>query len=154
VFYRLSLRTLWTKVVCRISGTHSVGSLTSWIYVVTPCSPLKVNRYFGETCRFNLQGQGISQTTNQHEVVASRACFTIIYCLAYLFTLKIEAACSSETSVDFQRTISEDRTLQMNTGHSFPPHLSHKMLRHMKLQYMFVVSWNSSIETILQYLPL
>jgi hypothetical protein len=37
-------------------------------------------------------------------------------CLAYYLTLKMEATCSSETSVDFQLTtqlyIPEDRTLQ------------------------------------------
>jgi hypothetical protein len=42
-------------------------------------------------------------------------CFTLVSCLAYSSTLTMEAICSSETSVDFQRTarryISKDRTL-------------------------------------------
>jgi hypothetical protein len=41
--------------------------------------------------------------------------FTLVFCLAYSSTLKMEATCSSETSVDFQRTtrryIPEDKTL-------------------------------------------
>jgi hypothetical protein len=42
-------------------------------------------------------------------------CFMLISCLAYPSTLKMEVTCSTETSVDFQRTtwryIPEDRTL-------------------------------------------
>jgi hypothetical protein len=42
--------------------------------------------------------------------------FTLVSCLAYPSTLKIEAILSSEKSVDFQQTtrryISEDRTLR------------------------------------------
>jgi hypothetical protein len=50
---------------------------------ITPCSPLIVNRRFGGTCR------RISQARNQ--------------CEAGTKQLKMDA-CSSETSVDFQRT--------------------------------------------------
>jgi hypothetical protein len=43
-------------------------------------------------------------------------CLTLVSFLAYFSTLKMEAICSSETAVDFQRTlrcyIAEDRTLQ------------------------------------------
>jgi hypothetical protein len=43
------------------------------------------------------------------------ACFTLVSCLGYYSTMKMEATCSSETSVDFQPTtrryIPEDRTL-------------------------------------------
>jgi hypothetical protein len=50
-------------------------------------------------------------------VVASRA---LVSCLAYTSTLKMEAICSSETSVDFQRAtrryIPEDRTLPGHTS--------------------------------------
>jgi hypothetical protein len=31
-------------------------------------------------------------------------CFMLVYCVAYSSTLKMEATCSSETSVDYQRT--------------------------------------------------
>jgi hypothetical protein len=34
---------------------------------ITPCSPLKVNRQFGGTCRLHLQGRRISRARKQHE---------------------------------------------------------------------------------------
>jgi hypothetical protein len=34
---------------------------------ITPCSPLKVNRRFGETYRLHLQGRRVSQKRNQSE---------------------------------------------------------------------------------------
>jgi hypothetical protein len=44
-------------------------------------------------------------------------CFTLVSCFTYFLTLKMEATCSSETSVVFQWTtqhyILEDRTLQL-----------------------------------------
>jgi hypothetical protein len=40
-------------------------SYTLWD--ITPRNPLKVNRRFGETYRFCLQGPRISQARNQHE---------------------------------------------------------------------------------------
>jgi hypothetical protein len=79
---------------------------------ITPCSPLKVNRRFGGTYCLHLQGRRISR--------ARRLClspaYTLVSCAAYSTTLKMDAICSSETSVDFQRTtrcyIPEDSTLQ------------------------------------------
>jgi hypothetical protein len=54
----------------------------------------------------------MSQARNQRALFA--ACFTLVSCLAYTSTLKMEETCSSETSVDFQQTtlsnIPEDRT--------------------------------------------
>jgi hypothetical protein len=48
-------------------------------------------------------------------VSLTATCFTLGPCLAYYSILKTEQTCSSETSVDFQRTtlcyIQEDRTL-------------------------------------------
>jgi hypothetical protein len=67
------------------------------------CSPLKLNWHFGETCRLHLQGRRISQARNQRESGSKQRS-----------TLKMEATCSSEMSVDFQRTtrrfIPEDQT--------------------------------------------
>jgi hypothetical protein len=40
-------------------------------YTVIPCSPLKLNRHLGGTCRLHLQDRRISQARNQQ--VASRA---------------------------------------------------------------------------------
>jgi hypothetical protein len=64
-----------------------------------PCSPLKANRRFGGTYRLRLQDRRINKQDS-----------------AYSSTLKMEAICSSETSVGFQRTtqryIPEDSTLE------------------------------------------
>jgi hypothetical protein len=38
---------------------------------ITPCSPLKVNRYFKWTCRAHLQGRRINQERNQHEAISN-----------------------------------------------------------------------------------
>jgi hypothetical protein len=69
------------------------------LWDVTSCSPLRVNQHFGGTYCHQLQGRKIR------------------WFLAQLIfsTLKMEAKCSSETSVDTQRTtrryIPEDGTL-------------------------------------------
>jgi hypothetical protein len=73
------------------------------LWDITPFSPLKVNRRIGGTYRSCLPPG-----------------FTLISCLAYSSALKMEATCSSETSVDFQRAkrcyIPEDRTLRIKTS--------------------------------------
>jgi hypothetical protein len=57
------------------------------------CSPSKDNRRFGEPRRFHFQCQNeAKQETSMKKV--SR--------LFHYFTLKMEAACSSETSANFQ----------------------------------------------------
>jgi hypothetical protein len=77
---------------------------------ITPSSMLKVRWRFGGTCRLPLQDRRISQARNQRESrwqVARRcltSAFTLVSCLAYSSTQKIEATCSSETSTEFQRT--------------------------------------------------
>jgi hypothetical protein len=72
--------------------------MSSILWDITPCSPLKANRPFGGTYRIHLQGRRISRVRNQRE---SRS---LVSCSAYSSTLKIDAICSSETLVDFQRT--------------------------------------------------
>jgi hypothetical protein len=71
---------------------------------ITPCSLLKVNRCFGGPYRLYLQGRSLPPA------------FILVSCSTYTSTLKIEAICSNETSVEFQRTtrryIPEDSTLQ------------------------------------------
>jgi hypothetical protein len=56
----------------------------------------------------------MSQAKNQYEV-GSKECFMLVSCLPYSLTSKMEAAFSSETSVDFQqitwRYTPDDRTL-------------------------------------------
>jgi hypothetical protein len=80
---------------------------------ITPRSPLRVNRRFGGTYCLHLQGR-------RNKLSKKSACllpaFTLVSCSAYFFILKMEAICSSETSVDTQRTtlryIPKDGTLQ------------------------------------------
>jgi hypothetical protein len=64
------------------------------LWDITLCSPLKVNRSFGETCLLHFQCRRISQ-----------ACFTLVSHLAYSWTMKMEATYSSETSAIFQWSI-------------------------------------------------
>jgi hypothetical protein len=85
--------------------------LKSYIFWdITLRSPLKVDWRFEWTHRLYLQGRRINQARNQREA-GSKQRFT----LAYSSTLKIEAICSFETFVHFQRTtrsyIPEDRNV-------------------------------------------
>jgi hypothetical protein len=90
-------------IISRIWGSHEGGTL--------PCSPLKLNWHFGETCRHSLLGRRISQAREPEW--SSVTSFTLVPCLAYFSILKMMATYSFETSVDFQRTIrqyiAEDR---------------------------------------------
>jgi hypothetical protein len=79
------------------------------------CNPLKANRYFGGTHRRHLQGRR-SRARNQLCTLLFPACFHAGFLFGYSSTLKMGVICSSETSVDFQRTtrryILYDRTLR------------------------------------------
>jgi hypothetical protein len=60
----------------------------------------------------------------------ARSCFMLVCCLAYSLTLKIEATCSTKTSVDFQRATLHynllDRTLHNHCCESLKSYiLSH-----------------------------
>lgn len=68
-----------TLIIIRIFGRV----LSPWD--ITPCNPLTT-----------------TQSRRSMSVVLA-TWFTLISCLAYSFTLKIEATCASEMSVDFQR---------------------------------------------------
>jgi hypothetical protein len=78
---------------------------STFFWDITLCSPLKVNLCFGGTCYLHFQDWRMSQAP----------AFMLVSCLAYYSTLKLEAICSSRTSVDFQwptqRYIPEDNTL-------------------------------------------
>jgi hypothetical protein len=52
---------------------------SSIFWDITPCSPLKVNRSFGETCRLHLQGGRISQANNQREAGSNADWFSTDY---------------------------------------------------------------------------
>jgi hypothetical protein len=78
---------------------HTAVAMNSLIFWdIKSCSPFNVNWRFGETYRLYFQGRKISQARNIFN------CFTLDSSLAYSSDLKMEATCSSETSVDFQRT--------------------------------------------------
>jgi hypothetical protein len=62
--------------------------ISSVVWNITPCIPLKVNRRFGGTCRLQLEGRKISQAWKQ---VTSRAAFTLVSCILYSSTLKMKA---------------------------------------------------------------
>jgi hypothetical protein len=83
---------------------------------ITPCSLLSVKWRFGGIYRLHLQGRKhINSAKNQGESRCLPPVFTLVSCLTYFSTLKMEATCSSETSVDTQQTtrryIPEDGTL-------------------------------------------
>jgi hypothetical protein len=73
-----------------------------WGTCITPCITLKVSRRFGGTCCLHLHGRWVFQVRNQREAGSKQS-------------VKLGKTCSSEISVDFQRTtrsyIPEDRTL-------------------------------------------
>jgi hypothetical protein len=104
----LTLRSItvikWTVVRFKVLTAVVMKSKTFWD--ITPCSPLSVNRRFGGTYRLHLQQM---LATSFHSG---------FFLKLYFSTLKMEAICSSETSVDTQRTtwcyIPEDCTLQLN----------------------------------------
>jgi hypothetical protein len=103
-----------------------VKSILFW--GITPCSPFKVNRRSGGTYRLHIQGeQQAKQETSEkvdseqrhvcvehpgktavteHSIylLCSPPAFTLVSCSTYSSTLKMEAICSSETSVNFERT--------------------------------------------------
>jgi hypothetical protein len=77
---------------------------------VTPCSLLRCKRRFGGTYRLHLQGR---RNFQQEPACHLLTCWSL---LKFSSTLKMEAICSTETSVDFQQTtrrhIPEHDTLQ------------------------------------------
>jgi hypothetical protein len=89
----------WAQISswCRIWGVVVLKTTIFWD--ITPCSPLRINRHFGRTYCLHLLA----------------SCSHAGPCSAYFLTLKMEAICSSERSVDSRRTtwhyIPEDGTL-------------------------------------------
>jgi hypothetical protein len=83
---------------------NAIKTKGSIFWDVKPCNPLKVNRRFGGNMA--CPSSRSKNKRNKKPVWKQVA------------TLKVETACSSETSVDFQRTtwryIPEDRTIHNN----------------------------------------
>jgi hypothetical protein len=94
---------------------------------IMPCSPLKFNWRSGRTCLL-LEGWRISQTRNEYDVSSEQIIAFLSVCfISFSSTLKMEAACSSETSVNFQRTmhryIPADRTLNNRRCENFKSYI-------------------------------
>jgi hypothetical protein len=82
---------------------------------ITPHSPLNVSWSFGGTYRLHIPVR-VSRTKYYRDSIPPA--FTLVSCSTYS-TLKMEGICSSETLVDFQRTmrphIPEDSTLESDS---------------------------------------
>jgi hypothetical protein len=74
---------------------------TTIFWCITLRSPMKVKRCFGGIYRLHLQGR---RSILQAEQLCLPPAFTLVSCLAYSSTTKMEATCSFEMSADFQRT--------------------------------------------------
>jgi hypothetical protein len=100
-----SFYALVVKIYVGFEVITAVIMKTYFFWSITPRSPLKVNRRFRGTCRLHLRVRRISQEKTNVKQLSSRAS-----------TLKMEATCSSKTSIDIQRTtrryIGEERTLK------------------------------------------
>jgi hypothetical protein len=66
---------------------------SSIFWDITPCSPLKLNRHFGETYRLRIYVRRKRQARNQHEAGKKQN-----------LCLLMEATYFFETSVDFEQT--------------------------------------------------
>jgi hypothetical protein len=80
-----------------IWGSHSGRYEEIYFLDITPHSPLEVNVGFGATYHLYLQGWRINR-------VLLATSFMLVSSLTYSSILKIMVICSTETSVDFQRT--------------------------------------------------
>jgi hypothetical protein len=107
-YYSQWLTEKWlTKYESEIKDTVALKSFIFWDTM--PCSPLRVNRYFGGQCLLRLQGRRISQARNQYgagSIQGLQICsdFYLLhssFCLIYYSALKTEAKCSSEASIEF-----------------------------------------------------
>jgi hypothetical protein len=122
---------------------ETLSTLKSFIsWDIKPCSSLKLSRRFGGTCRLHLQGRRISQARNQHKAGG--------FLLVYSSTLKRKATCSSETSVDFQRTtqhyIPEDINFHNYRCENLKSYIVHIILKdHDNFPLCFNLSYHSLI---------
>jgi hypothetical protein len=110
------------------------------IWDTTPCIPVEVSLRFGGPCRHHLQGRRISQARNKDKAAILTACFMLVPCLAYSSTVKMEATCSSETSINFHR----------NTLHYIPDVRILHNYRYENLKYcvIFCCFWCFSLVSL------
>jgi hypothetical protein len=120
------------------------------VWCITPCSLFKVNRCFGGIYRLHLQGRRISRARNQSQSMIWELClppaFRLVSCSTYSSTLKMEAICSSETSVETRRTtrrhIPEDDTLHNHRCENLKSYISTKTL------YTFIMYFTYNVHLI------
>jgi hypothetical protein len=74
----------------RIWGLTSLFMKSSAFWDITPCSPMKSNRHFGETSRLNLQSRKIRQAKIEHEAVSKESPLTASSRVLALFLNNIE----------------------------------------------------------------
>jgi hypothetical protein len=105
--------TFFLSFYARIFPSGPDHKHSSIFCVIAPCSLLKVNRRFGGVCRLHLKDRIIIQKRKQRE--NGWQAFTLVYCLAYYSTLKMEATYFSESlcwpSTDYTALYPRDRTL-------------------------------------------
>jgi hypothetical protein len=78
--------------------------MSSVFWDITPCFPVKVNGRFGGIYNFLLQSRKVNHERNKHDVgnIQSYDFFLFhVNLLLLLFSLKMEAMCSSEISLTF-----------------------------------------------------
>jgi hypothetical protein len=126
-FLYFSFSALYTCCVRRIARNHVPKSSVFWD--ITPCKLLNVNRRFGETRHLRLQGRRIILARNQREVCGE----------------EISVICSSETSVEIQRTtwryIAEDGTY-ITTG---------ERTANIKIHVPFTSDWGQWTASVVQW---
>jgi hypothetical protein len=93
-------------------GEREPGQISSPLHLHKGMNPLKYEAV--EFCRSSvtvrrIRRASIFRVEEQYKQAVSRAylatCFTVVSCLAFSLTLKIETIYSSETSVYFQQSI-------------------------------------------------
>jgi hypothetical protein len=86
---RNTIKNKYTEVLITVVVNSSI------VWDTAPCNQLKINWCHGKTRCLLFQGRRSKKQAQPN------TCFMLVSCLAYYSTLKIEATCYSETSVDF-----------------------------------------------------
>jgi hypothetical protein len=72
----------WNYV--KIWDSHSGGYQEAFFWEIMPCSPLKINRYFGGTCLLHLQGRRMSKKSGWKQVAGRIYCYRIYPTLRHI----------------------------------------------------------------------
>jgi hypothetical protein len=112
------------------------------------------NLIYSQRLKKTLTVEEISRARNQREslMLCLPPAFTLVSCSAYSSTLKKEAICSSETSVDFQRTtrlyIPEDSTLHTHRSEDLKSYIeSRPYIVHVSSERVILckTKWSSKV---------